>query len=70
MKCLLQIRTSKTQADQNNHSIKTFSLIIFAVKFSAIRFNLFNLILARPFLIIGCFDYQISRLKPYIMGVQ
>ena len=33
MKCLLQTRTSKTQTDQNNHIVKTFSLIIFAEEF-------------------------------------
>ena len=33
MKCLLQTRTSKTQAHQNKLSVKTFSLIIFAEEF-------------------------------------
>ena len=50
MKCLLQERTSQTQTNQNNYSVKTLSLIIFAEEFETIRFNSFNLII----------DYQTS----------
>ena len=69
MKCLLQIRTSKTQTDQNNYSVKTFSLKIFLIKNSK-QSDLIHLILTRPILIIGYFNYRISRLKLCCIGIQ
>ena len=68
MKCLLQTRTLKTQTNQNNYSVKTFSLII--LQKNSKQSDLIHLILTRPVLIIGYFNYHISWLKLCSICVQ